>query len=70
LDFTEILSNELWVGAAPTLTDLEEIKKRAGGKAVVMDLTRNPREEEWSKELGYSTRTGPPRLKRLFPRFQ
>lgn len=59
MDFTEILSNELWVGAAPTLADLEEIKKHSGGKAVIVDLTRNPREEEWSKELGlqYDERT-------------
>src|SRR5207245_3947085 len=52
LDFTEILANELWVGAAPTLADLEEIKKQSVGKAVIVDLTRNPWEEEWSKKLG------------------
>ena len=56
MDFTEILANELWVGAAPTLVDLEEIKKRSGGKAVIVDLTRNPREEEWSKKLGLVSR--------------
>ena len=52
MDFTEILANELWVGAAPTLADLDEIKKLSGGKAVIVDLTRNPREEEWSRKLG------------------
>jgi hypothetical protein len=66
LDFIEILANQLWVGSAPTLSDLEEIKNHGGGKAVIVDLTRDPREEEWSKKLRllYEDRT--PKVEETF----
>ncbi len=66
MDFTEILANELWVGAAPTLADLEEIKKLSGNKAVIVDLTRNPREEEWSKKLGLQYEDRTPKVEETF----
>ncbi|HEV2119841.1 MAG TPA: dual specificity protein phosphatase family protein [Candidatus Bathyarchaeia archaeon] len=66
MDFTEILANELWVGAAPTLADLEEIKKRGGGKAVIVDLTRNPREEEWANKLGLQYEDRTPKVEETF----
>ncbi|TMI22588.1 hypothetical protein E6H30_09395, partial [Candidatus Bathyarchaeota archaeon] len=66
LDCTEILANELWVGAAPTLADLEEIKKHSEGKAVIVDLTRNPREEEWSKKLGLQYEDRTPKVEETF----
>lgn len=66
MDFTEILANQLWIGAAPTLADLEEIKKTSGGKAVVVDLTRNQREQEWSKELGLQYEDRTPKVEETF----
>jgi len=66
LDFTEILANELWVGAAPTLADLEEIKKNSGGKSVIIDLTRSQREEEWSKKLGLQYEDRTPKVEETF----
>ncbi len=66
LDFTEILANELWVGGAPTLADLEEIKKHSGGKAVIVDLTRNPREEDWSKKLDLQYEDRTPKVEETF----
>jgi len=66
LDFTEILANELWVGAAPSLADLEGIKKHSGGKAVIVDLTRNAREEEWSKKLGLQYEDRTPKVEETF----
>jgi protein-tyrosine phosphatase len=66
MDFTEILSNQLWVGAAPTLSDLEILAKGSGPSVVIMDLIRNPREEEWCKRLGlqYDDRT--PKVEETF----
>ena len=66
MDFTEILANQLWVGSAPTLSDLEEIKNHGGGKAVIVDLTRDPREEEWSKKLGLQYEDRTPRVEETF----
>src|SRR5437867_13330929 len=66
LDFTEILANELWVGAAPTLADLEEIKKHGGGKSVIIDLTRSQREEEWYKKLGLQYEDRNPKVEETF----
>ena len=66
MDFTEILANELWVGGAPTLADLEEIKKRSAGRAVIVDLTRNPQEEKWTKELGLQYEDRTPKVEETF----
>jgi hypothetical protein len=66
MDFTEILANQLWVGSAPTLSDLEEIKNHGGGRAVIVDLTRDPREEEWSKKLGLQYEDRTPRVEETF----
>jgi protein-tyrosine phosphatase len=66
MDFTEILANQLWIGSAPTLSDLEEIKNTGGGKAVIVDLTRDPREEEWSKKLGMQYEDRTPRVEETF----
>jgi hypothetical protein len=66
MDFTEIVANQLWVGSAPTLSDLEEIKNHGGGRAVIVDLTRDPREEEWSKKLGLQYEDRTPRVEETF----
>jgi len=66
LDFTEILANELWIGAAPTLTDLEVIATSGGAGIVLMDLTRNPREEEWAKQLGIQYEDRTPKVEETF----
>jgi protein-tyrosine phosphatase len=66
LDFTEILANELWIGAAPTLADLEVIAKSGGTEIVLMDLTRNPREEEWAKQLGIQYEERTPKVEETF----
>ncbi len=59
MDSTEIIPDRLWIGAAPSKTDLAELKRLLGSDLVVMDLTRNREEEEWCKELGitYDERT-------------
>ena len=66
MDFTEILANQLWIGAAPTLADLEILAKGTGGSAVIMDLTRNPREEEWCKRLGIQYEDRTPKVEETF----
>ncbi len=59
MDCTEIIPDRLWIGAAPSRGDLAELKRLLGSELVVMDLTRNPEEEEWCRELGiaYDDRT-------------
>lgn len=66
MDFTEILANQLWVGAAPTLADLEILAKGSGPSAVVIDLTRSPREEEWCKRLGLQYEDRTPKVEETF----
>ena len=66
MDFTEILANQLWVGAAPTLADLEILAKGTGPSAVVLDLTRNSREEEWCKRLGLQYEDRTPKVEETF----
>jgi len=39
LDFTEIIPERLWVGAAPSKDDLAELKRKLGSELVIMDLT-------------------------------
>lgn len=65
LDFTEILANELWIGAAPNLADLEVLAK-SHGPIVLMDLTRNPREEEWARTLGIQYEERTPKVEETF----
>ena len=59
MDYTEIISERLWIGAAPSKADLAELKRKMGNNFVVMDLTRNPEEQHWCEELGidYDERT-------------
>lgn len=66
MDLTEILPNELWIGAAPTLADLELLAKSSEGAVVLMDLTRNPREEEWAKTLGIQYEERTPKVEETF----
>jgi len=66
MDFTEILTNELWIGAAPTLADLEVLAKSRDGTPVLMDLTRNHREEEWAKSLGIQYEERTPKVEETF----
>jgi Dual specificity phosphatase, catalytic domain len=59
LDFTEIIPDRLWIGAAPTKNDLVELKRQYGSELVIMDVTSNPEERSWCRELGilYDERT-------------
>lgn len=62
MDFTEIIPERLWIGAAPLKDDLVELKRLHGADVVVMDLTGSAQERSWCRELGieYDDRT--PRL--------
>jgi rhodanese-related sulfurtransferase len=59
LDLTEIIPERLWIGAAPSKNELVELKRQYGAELVIMDLTSNPQERSWCKELGiaYDERT-------------
>ena len=52
LDFTEIISDQLWIGAAPSKSDLEGIKAQNGPKVALLDLKRSAEEEKWCGQLG------------------
>ncbi len=52
MDFTELISDQLWIGAAPSKSDLESIKKQNGPKAAILDLTRSVEEEKLCGQLG------------------
>ena len=52
MDLTEIISEQLWIGAAPSKADLETLKAKYGPKVAVLDLTRNTEEEKWCGQLG------------------
>ncbi len=52
MDFTEIISDQLWIGAAPSKPDLEAIKAKDGPKIALLDLTRSAEEEKWCSQLG------------------
>jgi len=54
LDFTEIIPEKLWIGAAPSKNDLVELKSKLGSELVIMDLTRSNEEKAWCRELGIS----------------
>jgi predicted protein tyrosine phosphatase len=54
LDFTEIIPERLWIGAAPSKNDLEELKRKHGGELMIMDLLARPEEKSWCKELNIS----------------
>lgn len=59
MDFTEIIPERLWIGAAPTKNDLVELKRKLGSELVIMDLTGSPEEKAMCRELGitYDDRT-------------
>ncbi|OLD08407.1 MAG: hypothetical protein AUI95_03210 [Crenarchaeota archaeon 13_1_40CM_3_52_4] len=59
MDFTEIVPERLWIGAAPTKNDLVELKRQMGSELVIMDLTGSGEEKSWCRELGvmYDDRT-------------
>jgi Dual specificity phosphatase, catalytic domain len=59
MDFTEIVPERLWIGAAPTKSDLAELKRMHGAELVIMDLTGSQEEKAWCRELGveYDDRT-------------
>jgi hypothetical protein len=59
LDFTEIIPDRLWIGAAPTKNDLVELKRKSGSELVIMDLTGSTEEKSMCRELGitYDERT-------------
>ncbi len=52
LDISEILPEQLWIGAAPTQSELAELKKVVRDGLVVMDLNRSEQEREWCRDLG------------------
>ncbi len=62
MDFTEIISEQLWIGSAPSKDDLAQFKRLNGQKIVVLDLTRNPEEERWCNELGIAYDERIPRI--------
>jgi len=62
MDFTEVISEQLWVGSAPSKTDLETLKAENGPKTVVLDLTRNSEEEKWCGQLGITYDERIPRI--------
>ncbi len=59
MDFTEIIPERLWIGAAPSKNELIELKRQHGSELVIMDLTSNPEERAWCRELdiAYDERT-------------
>jgi protein-tyrosine phosphatase len=59
LDFTEIIPGRLWIGAAPSKSDLEELKRLHGEELVIMDLTASPEEKSWCEQMNitYDDRT-------------
>ena len=59
MDFTEIIPERLWIGAAPSMNDLAELKQIFGSELVIMDLTGSPEEKAWCREIGvnYDERT-------------
>src|SRR5438309_4890632 len=59
LDFTEIIPERLWIGAAPSKDDLVELKLKLGSDLVIMDLTASREEKSVCRELGitYDERT-------------
>jgi predicted protein tyrosine phosphatase len=59
MDLTEIIPERLWIGAAPSKNNLVELKRQHGSELVIMDLTSNPEERSWCRELGiaYDERT-------------
>src|SRR5437867_11518310 len=59
LDLSEIISERLWVGAAPSKSDLIELKRQYGTELVIMDLVDIADEKAWCQELGitYDERT-------------
>lgn len=59
MDFTEIIPERLWIGAAPSKNDLVELKRKFGSELVIMDLTGSPEEKACCHELGinYDQRT-------------
>ena len=59
MDLTEVIQGKLWIGSAPKHDDIAGLKDRLGPEPVLIDLNRNPREEELCRELGvgYDQRT-------------
>jgi len=59
LDLSEIIPGRLWVGAAPSKSDLLELERQHGADLVIMDLLSSPEERSWCRELGiaYDDRT-------------
>src|SRR6266581_244347 len=59
LDLSEIIPERLWVGAAPSKSDLIELKRQYGTELVIMDLVGIADEKGWCQELGltYDERT-------------
>ncbi len=54
LDFTEIIPDRLWIGAAPSKNDLIELKRQHRSELVIMDLTSDPAERSLCRELDIS----------------
>ena len=52
MDLTEIISEQFWIGAAPSKPDLEKLKAEYGSKLAILDLTRNSAEEKTCDQLG------------------
>ncbi len=59
MDLSEIIPERLWVGAAPSKSDLIKLKRQHGTELVIMDLLGSSDERSWCQELGitYDERT-------------
>ena len=59
MDVTEIIPERLWIGAAPSTTDLSELKRQHGDELIIMDLTGSQEERSRCKALNieYDERT-------------
>src|SRR5205823_11993962 len=62
LDLSEIIPERLWVGAAPSKSDLIELKRQYGTELVIMDLVGIADENAWCQELGISYDERTPKL--------
>ena len=62
MELTEVISDQLWIGPAPSKNELENLKAESGPKLVILDLTRNPEEEKWCGQLGITYDDRIPRI--------
>ena len=54
LDYTEIIPERVWIGAAPSRADLADLQRTLGPELTIMDLNQDPLEASWCRDLGVS----------------